>query len=277
MSPACSAGPRLALLALLACASSAGAKAPAASPVVPFDCSGEVCGFNVTDPALVTAPCAQRAVLVAFSRTSGATLVQCSSPGSSQDNLVYVFDRSMGTGPVYELEGGRYIAAAVLTQAATDGIPDRFGPVPLCSAPTAAVAGELTLLVKEPTGGEHPYCYRRYHASIAAGGLQVGADGASAVAPAPDARARWTRLVAGLTVHIGPVAPAHAPDATVGVAKARLYARPDSQASTRMYLVRGDAVTVLDTAGCAGWSRIRYVTASGKPIERWIRNADLAK
>ncbi len=275
MSPACRSA---LLLALLAFAAATAAKAPATPPVSPFDCTGDVCGFNVTADTLVSAPCEGRAVLVAYSRSSGATLVQCSIPARGEDNLVYAFDRSSSHGPVYELEGGRYVNPSSLPAAATDGIPDRFGPVPLCSAPGAAQAGELTLVVKEPSGGgDPPYCYRLYRGAIASGAFALTADGASAPAPSGSGRARWNKLVAALLPYVVPATASERPAAIVGAAKARLYTRPDTQASTKMYLIQGDAVSLLEAAPCGGWSRIRYVTQAGNTLDRWIQSADLAK
>jgi hypothetical protein len=265
------------LLALLALAAAAAAKVPATWQIAPFDCSGEVCGFIVTADARLGAPCEGRSVLVAYSRTGGATLVQCSAPDRSEDNLLYAFNRSSSEGQVYELDGGRYVNLSSLAQAATDGIPDRFGPVPLCRPPGTAHAGELTVIVKEPDeGGEHPYCYRLYRALTASGAIEMTADGTSAPAPSSGGRARWSKLVAALRPYLAPAAAAQAPAAVVGATKARLYTRPDKRASTRMYLIRGDAVSLLDASPCAGWSRIRYVTQAGKTLDSWIRSADLA-
>jgi hypothetical protein len=271
------------LIALAAYAAGCAAKAPAtsaaAAPVVPFDCSGEVCGFNVVAASLVTAPCEGRSVLVAYSRTNGTALVQCADPGRTQDNLVYLFDRRSTTGPVYELDGARYVTGAFLAQAAAEGIPDRFGSVPLCVAPGAAAAGELTLVVKEPNAGSgSPYCYRLYRASQQAGMLRVVAEGAAPPAPSTDGRSRWTSLASQLLPHMQSAAVADAGSAaTVATAKARLYGRPEPSATTRMYLVKGDTVTLLLADNGGGWSRIRYTGKSGKAIERWIRTSDLAK
>jgi len=265
-------------LALTACAAVSAADAPTTPPIAPFECSGQVCGFNVLAASLVTAPCEGRSLLVAYSQTNGSALVQCADPARTSDNLVYVFDRSSSGGPVYELEGARYVTAAFLLQAATEGVPDRFGAVPLCRVAGAAVSGELTLLIKEPnSGNSSPYCYRLYRVAHSAGRVAVVVEGATAPAPAANGRVRWAKLTARLLPYMNNAVSPVASAAKIGVAKARLYTRPEASATTRMYLTRGDAVTLLAADSGTGWSRVRYTGKSGKPIDRWIRTAQLTQ
>ena len=70
--------------------------------------------------------------------------------------------------------------------------------------------------------------------------------------------------------------------ATVQVAKAPLFDKPNAASKTKMYLVKGDTVTLLDwkakstdSAGLDGWYLIRY--KGSKVIEKWLESSALNK
>src|SRR3981081_3375812 len=104
---------------------------PAEEPVSPFGCSGDVCGFNVNTTDLVAAPCTDHSVLVAYSKSSGATVIQCSKAGDAKSNQIYVFDRAARNTKSLELLGGRFIRPEFLAEAKSRGVPDTFGRIPL--------------------------------------------------------------------------------------------------------------------------------------------------
>ncbi|WP_144021130.1 hypothetical protein [Caballeronia sordidicola] len=56
---------------------------------------------------------------------------------------------------------------------------------------------------------------------------------------------------------------------TIKVDKAYLYDIPDSKTQTKMYLVRGDAVKILEKS--EDWARIEYVRINGAVIDKWIQ------
>ena len=116
--------------------------------------------------ALIVPPCADDSVLVAYSQSSGATLIQCSDPDDPEDNKAFVFDRHDATAKSYEFLGGRFIRPDYLATAVTEGIPDKMGAVPLCAVKDrrAAAAGELLLAEKQPSDSQDaPYCYRIHY------------------------------------------------------------------------------------------------------------------
>lgn len=64
------------------------------------------------------------------------------------------------------------------------------------------------------------------------------------------------------------------PSSTISVDKARLYDRPDMTAQTRMYLVKGDRVTILDKS-VLNWVHIKYVEQNGSIIDKWMQATSL--
>lgn len=164
-----------------------------------FDCDRDVCGFNVPAREIREAPCRGLPVLVAYSESSGATLIQCGVAHGPEDTTTYLFDRASTGGAGLELAGTRFIKPDALAQAAERGVPDRFGPVPLCARPepAAAVAGEFVLLAKMPApdaGGA--YCYRVIHAGARDGALALRAESGEPPAAAPTAHKKWGKLAA---------------------------------------------------------------------------------
>lgn len=75
---------------------------------------------------------------------------------------------------------------------------------------------------------------------------------------------------------LGSAADTSAPpqDLTIVVDRAYLYDLPDIKAHTKMYLVKGDTVRLLDKAG-AEWIRIKYVEKNGAVIDKWIQVASI--
>lgn len=177
----------------------------AADAVARFACEAGVCGFNVIDSRLVVEPCAGRSVLVAYSESSGVTLLQCTPEEGSSENLVYLFDRTQTRGPALELVGIRFVKAGVLSAAAKYGVPDRFGAIALCVAPRPAEAGQLLMLARRP--GPDPRdgdCFRVLRAVPSANGLDIRADDAANVPVRLASSDLWSELRRNLLPFIGP-------------------------------------------------------------------------
>ena len=75
--------------------------------VTPPACSYGVCVINVISTALIVPPCSDDSVLVAYSQSSGAALIQCTDPDEPGDNEAFVFDRRDASAKSYEFRGGR--------------------------------------------------------------------------------------------------------------------------------------------------------------------------
>ncbi len=143
----------------LACAWPSLAEEPIAGP----ECVGDVCVLNVIATKLISPPCVGYSVLVAYSKSSGATLIQCSKFASEQENRSFIYDRRDARRKPFEFKGGRFIRSEYLAKAEEDGIPDKFGPVALCVARNRETLTGVKLLIAEklPNRSEaNPYCYR---------------------------------------------------------------------------------------------------------------------
>lgn len=189
------------LSGLLLCGAIAVAPASGAASgdqVARFDCNSGVCGFNVTAADLRIAPCKGRSILVAYSRTGGATLIQCSTPDAVSESLSYLFDRHAAGGPAFELRGARFIKPDFLEEAVETGIPDRFGAVPLCAPPKpgTAASGELLLVVRTagPRVGEDE-CYHLWRVPSETAKLVIKSAEGKAPIPSRAAGAKWRALV----------------------------------------------------------------------------------
>jgi hypothetical protein len=281
MSPACR---RVALLVWLV----GSGVAFADDEVSPPECADEVCVVNVIAEKLIAAPCVGYSVLAAYSKSNGAALIQCSKP-AAEDNKVFIYDRRDRTARSFEFNGGRFIRPDYLAKAQTQGVPDKFGPVPLCPAQNreAAKAGQLLVAEKQPTTSENdPYCYRIHHVVTAKGSLSIRSDDGKELSPLADkAATEWNPLRENLSHYVDPQNAAgtrkQAPhetarNASIGSATARLFTSPNSAAASKMYLVKGDKVQVIDNSKMGdGWCLIRYVTKTGKTIEKWAKAQDL--
>lgn len=250
--------------------------------VSPPACSDGVCVINVFAKALVTPPCGDDSVLVAYSQANGATLIQCSDPESAEDNKAFVYDRHDVSAKSYEFRGGRFIRPDYLPTAMSEGIPDKFGAVPLCAMKDRrpAASGEMLLAEKQTDDSAGaPYCYRIHYVVVGKAGLQViGDDGKELPTLSPTAATAWTKLRQNLSPYIDPKSDvaASASQASVRSDKARLFQSPNIDSRTRMYLIKGDHVEILDdTQLNSGWCKVRYLSKSGKAIEAWMQSSDL--
>ena len=251
--------------------------------VSPTACSDGVCVSNVLSTRLIVPPCTGDSVLVAYSQVSGATLIQCSDPSDPEDNKAFVYDRNHTAAKTYEFRGGRFIRPNYLATAVSEGIPDRFGAVPLCAAKDRrpAADGELLLAEKRPNDSkEAPYCYCIHYVMAGKGTLQVvGDDGKSVPALAPSEVEAWEKLRETLSTYIDPGSGASSTKAQVASVistRARLFSSPDVADRSKMYLVKGETVEVVDDSKLgSGWCRVRYLNKSGKAIEAWMQARDL--
>jgi hypothetical protein len=168
-------------------------------------CSADVCVLNVFAANLISAPCAGYSVLIAYSKKNGATLIQCSKP-TAAENKSLVYDRQHRGLKPFELLGGRFIRPDGFDKFGIDGIPDKFGPVPLCAAKNrkAPEAGQLLIAEKQPNhSGNAPYCYRINYVKARENGLSVQSDQGTELAPLPDnVSLKWTKLIERLSPYI---------------------------------------------------------------------------
>lgn len=184
--------------AVLAAAIALALPAGAAAKVTRFDCAGGVCGFNVAARDMHEAPCKGQPVLVAYSESTGATLIQCGVPRGEDGTTSYLFDRGATGRAGLELAGTRFIKSDSLAELAEHGVPDHFGPVPLCVRPAPQAAdGEFVLVAKTPAQGpDAAYCYRVFRVRTEGGTLALRADGGAAPVAIPRAHKKWRRLAA---------------------------------------------------------------------------------
>ena len=183
----------------------AGSVAVAQQPVSEPACSDGVCVVNVISPKLIASPCVGYSVLIAYSENSGATLIQCSKPAQAQSNKVFVYDRKAAGGKSFLFKGGRFVRPDYLATAATDGIPDQFGPVPLCmSGHQKAKPGELLIVERHSTSSGNPaYCYGVNSVTVDEKQLQVTRDDGSKPPSLTDAEQKqWTPMWKSLGKYI---------------------------------------------------------------------------
>jgi len=240
--------------------------------------------INVIAAALVPAPCAGYSVLIAYSKSSGATIIQCSDPLNAQENKAFIYDRfDHSVGPL-EYEGGRFIRPDSFGEIEKQGVPDKFGRIPLCGAKDreAPAAGQLVIVRKQPNASDDaPYCYRVNYVVAGKNSLAIRSDdGHQTPALSKKSALRWAKAQEELSRYIdvgsatGSTKPART--ASVIAEKAQLFFSPDSGEASKMYLVRGDKVEVIDDRKLRdGWCRVRYVTKTGRGIERWAQTRDL--
>jgi hypothetical protein len=277
MSPGCKLA---AVLVGIVCAGSACAEEAVSEPA----CAADVCVVNVLAARLIPPPCAADSVLVAYSKSSGATLIQCSSPSDAQENKGFIYDRlDHGVRP-FEFLGGRFIRPDSFGEVEKEGVPDKFGRVPLCPAKgrEAPARGELLIVEKQPNESDsEPYCYRVNYVLAGKGSLTIrGDDGRELPAMPEKAAAQWAKAQETLSQYIdaGPGNKAAMPARTASVIsnRAGLFVSPHAADASKIYLVKGDKVEVLDDSKIAdGWCLVRYVTKAGKSINRWAHAQDL--
>lgn len=245
-------------------------------------CSDGVCVVNVFASALIFPPCVDESVLVAYSQNSGATLIQCSDPSDPEENKAFIYDRRHPSASSYVFSGGRFIRPDYLPTAMSEGIPDILGPVPLCTQKgrRPAAAGDLLLAAKQPNNSQDvPYCYRIHYVVAGKGAVQVVSDGGDELpAMAPADVATWAKLQQSLAPYVDPKpdTPEATRAASVSADKARLFQAPSLDSRTRIYLVKGDQIEIIDDSKFnTGWCKVRYVPKTGKVIEAWMQSSDL--
>lgn len=253
---------------LVACALAfAAAAALAADPLSNRACADGVCMANV-DARQSLEPCRDANLVIAWSQVGGAMAIQCWTDTAPEDQPIYVFDRRAPRGPTWELAGVRAFAPDSLPQLAnrqrheSDAMPRACQP----PDPPAMAPGELLLTEKTATG-----CLRILRVASGVRGLAISADDGRAPVSARDA-ADWSALATRMSALAAPVdaqARAH-----VTRARAPLRDAPDAKASSHGWLVKGDAVVVLERR--PGVARVLYAGRDGKVIERWIAQGDIA-
>lgn len=169
------------------------------------DCSSNVCVLNVLAPSLVTEPCTGYSVLVAYSTSTGATLIQCSSPSNAQENKAFVYDRRKPEGRPVQFSGGRFIRPDSWARIVAEGVPDKFAAVPLCPAKDrrAVEDGQLVIVKKELAAGDDGYCYRVNYVEAEDGRVTIRSD-QGRVSPAlpKAASAKWAKLKERLSGYV---------------------------------------------------------------------------
>lgn len=170
------------------------------------DCAGSLCVLNVNTSKLIAPPCSGYSVLVGFSKSSGATLIQCSKFAAAGENITFVYDRRNLAAKAFEFHGGRFVRSTAWARMQTGGVPDTFGQVPLCavSKRETPAEGQLLIVEKEPQDSETaPYCYRVYYVVAGQNGLTIHGDSGKDLSPlSTKAAAEWTRLRENLARYI---------------------------------------------------------------------------
>ena len=239
----------------------------AADPLANRACADGVCMANV-DARHALEPCRDANLVLAWSQAGGAMAIQCWSDAAPEDQPIFVFDRRAPRGPVWELAGVRAFAPDSLPQLAnrqrheSDAMPRACQP----PEPPAMAPGELLLTEKTASG-----CLRILRVASGVRGLAISADDGRAPVPARES-ADWSALAARMSALAAPV------DAQVRAhvtrARAPLRDAPEPKSAARGWLVKGDAVVVLERR--AGLVRVLHVGRDGKAVERWIAQGDIA-
>jgi len=194
---------------------------------------------------------------------------------------LFIYNKNDSSVPPYEFFGGRFIRPDYLATAAKEGIPDKFGPIPLCKADavTTLAEGKLLIAEKQTSNNEqNPYCYKINYVTSTKAGLIIKSDSGRKISSvSAKAAQKWDSMRKAVSRQIETVEPTvRLRKVTVTSAKAPLYTSPNSDATTSMYLVRGDMIEILDDNNPdRGWIRIRYITKSGKALDSWIQSRDL--
>ena len=260
----------------IACALFAlGVPARAADAPPDRQCSGGVCMANV-DPKLSIAPCANANLVIAWSQTGGAMAIQCMTDAAPMDQPIHVFDRRNPHAPAYDLTGIRAFTSETLPQLAHVPGEGNDALLPACRrpAPPTMAFGELLLTEKVPSDNErHPYCYRVLRVGSRPGGIAIRADDGRPP-QAGKADADWHDLAAKMSA-LAAQADAQS-RARVTRTRAPLRDAPDATSAPHGFLVKGDAVTVLERDARAGLVKVFHVGRDGHAIERWIAAGDLA-
>ena len=258
---------------LVACALAlAAAAALAADPLSNRACADGVCMANV-DARQSLEPCRDANLVIAWSQIGGAMAIQCWTDTAPEDQPLYVFDRRSPRGPAWELAGVRAFAPDSLPQLAnrqrheSDAMPVACQP----PDPPAMAPGELLLTEKTASDPRHPGCLRILRVASGAKGLAITADDGRAPVPTREP-ADWSALAArmsALAAQVDASSRAH-----VTRARAPLRDAPEPRATPHGWLVKGDAVVVLERR--ASLVRVLHVGRDGKAIERWIAQGDIA-
>ncbi|GFO62082.1 hypothetical protein M1B72_00930 [Geomonas paludis] len=176
----------------------------AAEKASPPTCSSGVCAINIFAEDLMTSPCSGYSGIIAYSQSSDATLIQCSSP--TKESKILIFRRGNKMGETYEFEDGHFFKPEYLAEQAADAKADGLIPVPACDIAKQRKTAGLIVGEKEPTGSEiTPYCYRIYYIDASATALHVTRDDGYKVPPASKKKiAKWSALRRKLTALIKP-------------------------------------------------------------------------
>ena len=261
------------LAALATALSMTAALASAADALANRQCNGGVCLANV-DAKLAIEPCRNANLVVAWAQAGGAMAIECWTNDAAMEQPIYVFDRRNPAGPAWDLTGIRAFSPESLPQLAHVPGDGNDALLPACRKPSPPLMapGELLLTEKVPSDNErHPYCYRVLRVSTTATGVAIRADDGRAPKASP-ANPDWHELATRMAALVG-----HADvqaRARVTRTRAPLRDRADLKSAPHGFLVAGDMVTVLEREGSL--VKVRYVTAKGVAIERWISKDDLA-
>jgi len=255
----------------------AGAAALAADPLANRDCADGVCMANI-DAAHAVEPCRNANLVVAWAQAGGAMAIQCWTDDAPMDQPILVFDRRTPHGPVYEMAGVRPFVPEALPQIANPHREDNDAMLLACQPPRPPrmAPGELLLTEKVPSPWHterNPYCWRVLRVATTPAGIAIRADDGDSPRPRKEAP-EWSALAAKMSALAAQVdAQARA---RVTRARAPLRDAPDAKAPAHGWLVKGDAVVVLERRPAAGLAKVLYTGRDGKAIVRWITQADIA-
>jgi hypothetical protein len=259
---------------LAACALALAATAAlGADPLSNRSCADGVCMANV-DARHAVEPCRDANLVIAWSQLGGAMAIQCWTDAPPEDQPMFVFDRRAVHGPTWELAGMRAFAPDSLPQLANRQRHESDAMPQACQAPRPATMAPGELLLTEKVASDdarRSTCVRILRVASGAKGLAISADDGRAPAPARES-VDWSALAAkmsALAAQVDAQARAH-----VTRVRAPLRDAPEPKSAPHGWLVKGDAVVVLDRA--AGLAKVLYVGRDGKAIERWVAQGDIA-
>jgi hypothetical protein len=257
-----------------ACVLALAAGAALAADALPNrSCTDGVCMANV-DPAQAIEPCRGASIVIAWAQAGGAMAVGCDLGDAAMDQPLYVFDRRAPHRPAYALTGIRAFAPEALPQIANAQREAGGAMLPACQPPKPPhmAPGELLLTRRTPSHADPAAaCWRILRVATTPAGIEIRADDGDSPRPVKDAP-DWSALAARMAALAAPVdaqARAH-----VTRARAPLRGTPDPKSAPRGWLVKGDAVVVLERK--AGLAKVLHVGRDGQAAQNWIAERDIA-
>jgi hypothetical protein len=260
----------------------------ATESAAPVCANGECVVFINDKTPAAEALCDDAPVTIRWIDGENVFLTTCAATGTAEQNTNFLSDAAGNHAS--KLVYGRPVLKQFVRQRPEGPVPDKFAPRPYCTPPSLQKVATSTfvLLDKLPANTQNGYCFEPTYVYYDQGQIAIDtAKGKIAVSDkdyfgAPLTAQQRSNLTA-LIDRYGAMSRQSSDTAEdnrrpetlrhVAAERAYLYGTPDESGRNREYLIRGDAVVILNNAGA--WVQIRYRQANGKEIVRWIRSADL--